>query len=121
MTMSRTRLQHSLLTHYLPLYFPEMGKWWNSTRCEWWVNYLLRFPIPSAITKYSLEEFCELASPVIGRKVNRAAKLIELYETAQHSIGLPVSENSLACKTFQIQLARYQEVNRCRSQLEQTA
>ena len=24
-TLSRTRLQHSLLTHYLPLYFPEMG------------------------------------------------------------------------------------------------
>jgi len=26
-TMSRTRLQHSILTHYLPLYFPEMAKW----------------------------------------------------------------------------------------------
>lgn len=36
-TLSRTRLQHSLLTHYLPLYFPEMGKWWSSTRSAWWI------------------------------------------------------------------------------------
>jgi hypothetical protein len=34
-TLSRTRLQHSILTHYVPLYSPEMGKWWNSTRSEW--------------------------------------------------------------------------------------
>ena len=52
-TLSRTRLQHSILTHYLPLYFPEMGKWWNSTRSAWWINYLLHFPIPSAVTKHS--------------------------------------------------------------------
>jgi transposase len=57
----------------------------------------------------------------VGRKVNKAAKLIELYETAQHSIGLPVGEDSLACKTFQMQLRRYQEINACRSQLEETA
>jgi hypothetical protein len=24
-TLSRTRLQHSILTHYLPLYFPANG------------------------------------------------------------------------------------------------
>ena len=68
--------------------------------------------------KYSQEEFCQIASPVVGRKVNKAAKL---YETARHSIGLPVEEDSLACKTFQIQLRRYQEINDCRTQLEQTA
>jgi transposase len=98
-----------------------MGKWWNSTRTDWWINYLLRFPIPSAVTKHSQEEFCEIASPVVGRKVNKAAKLIELYKTAQHSIGLPVEAESLACKTFQIQLRRYQEINACRKQLEETA
>jgi len=120
-TLSRTRLQHSILTHYLPLYFPEMGKWWNSTRSAWWTNYLLHFPIPSAVTKHSQETFCEIASPIVGRKVNKGAKLIELYETAQHSIGLPIEEDSLACKTFQIQLRRYQEINDCRTELEKTA
>ena len=98
-----------------------MGKWWSSTRSAWWINYLLHFPIPSAVTKYSQKEFCLIASPVVGRKVNKVAKLIVLYETAQHSIGLPVGEDSLACKTFQMQLRRYQEINACRSQLEETA
>jgi hypothetical protein len=88
-----------------------MGKWGNSTRSAWWINYLLHFPIPSAVTKHSQAEFCQIASPVVGRKVNKAAKLIELYETALHSIGLPVEEDSLACKTFQIQLRRYQAMS----------
>lgn len=120
-TLSRTRLQHSILTHYLPLYFPEMGKWWCSTRSTWWVNYLLHFPTPSSVTQYSAEEFCALASPIIGRKVNKAAKLLELYATAQHSMALPVAEDSLACQTFRLQLQRYQELSTLRQQLEQQA
>jgi hypothetical protein len=31
-TLARTRLQHSLLLHYIPLYFPEFGKYWVATR-----------------------------------------------------------------------------------------
>jgi transposase len=34
-TLARTRLQHSLLTHHLPLYFPEFARYWYSTRSEW--------------------------------------------------------------------------------------
>lgn len=120
-TLSRTRLQHSILTHYLPLYFPEMGKWWSSTRSAWWINYLLHFPTPASVTQHTVEEFCLIASPVIGRKVNKAAKLLELYATAQHSIGLPISEDSVACQTFRLQLRRYQELTALRQQLEQQA
>lgn len=32
--LSRMRIQHSLLTHYLPLYFPEMDRYWHSTRAD---------------------------------------------------------------------------------------
>ncbi|MEO8417396.1 MAG: IS110 family transposase [Methylophilaceae bacterium] len=120
-TLSRTRLQHSILTHYLPLYFPEMRKWWCSTRNSWWVNYLLHFPTPTSVTRYTEEGFCEIASPIVGRKVNKAAKLLELYSTAQHSIGLPIAEDSIACQTFRLQLQRYQELNTLRQQLEQQA
>lgn len=120
-TLSRTRLQHSILTHYLPLYFPEMGKWWHSTRADWWINYLLHFPVPGSVTRYSLEEYCEVASPVIGRKVNKQAKLVELYETAKASMGLPITEESLACQTFKLQLRRYQDLNQQREQLETLA
>ena len=120
-TLSRTRLQHSILTHYLPLYFPEMGKFWNSTRSEWWINFLLHFPTPTSVTQYTEEEFCSLASPIIGRKVNKQAKLQELYATAQHSMGLPVAPESLACQTFKLQLQRYQELTSQRKRLEQQA
>ncbi len=120
-TLSRTRLQHSILTHYLPLYFPEMGKWWNSTRADWWINYLLYFPSPAAVTRYSLDEFRKVASPIVGRKVNKAAKLDELYMTAQASNGLPIQEDSLACQTFRLQLQRYQDLNAQRRKLEKLA
>lgn len=120
-TMSRTRLQHSILTHYLPLYFPEMGRWWSSTRCEWWIQYLLRFPTPEAITKLDLNSFINIASPIVGRKVNKAVKLIELYRLAQQSIGLPCAEDSLACQTFQLQLQRLLELNQMRQKLERQA
>ena len=120
-TLSRTRLQHSILTHYLPLYFPEMGKFWNSTRSEWWINFLLHFPTPTSVTQYTEEEFCSLASPIIGRKVNKQAKLQELYATAKHSIGLPIAPESLACQTFKLQLERYQELTSQRKRLEQQA
>lgn len=120
-THNRTRLQHSILNHYLPLYFPEMQKWWHSTRAEWWINYLLRFPTPQSIKQFSFEEFCGIASPIIGRKVNKHVKLLELYETAQQSIGLPIDENSLATQTFKIQLQRYGELCQRRNQIEDLA
>ncbi len=120
-TLSRTRLQHSILTHYLPLYFPEMGKFWNSTRSEWWINFLLHFPTPASVTQHSEQDFCSIAFPIIGRKVNKQAKLQELYATAQNSIGLPVATDSLACQTFKLQLQRYQELTSQRHQLEKQA
>ena len=120
-TLSRTRLQHSILTHYLPLYFPEMGKFWNSSRSEWWINFLLHFPTPNSVTQLTEQEFFSLASPIIGRKVNKQAKLLELYVAAQHSIGLPVTPDSLACQTFKLQLQRYQELTSQRQRLEQQA
>lgn len=120
-TLSRTRLQHSILTHYLPLYFPEMGKWWHSTRADWWINYLLHFPTPTSVTRYTLDEFCHVASPIVGRKVDKQNKLLELYDTAKASIGLPIPEDSPACQTFRLQLRRYQEINEQRKQLEALA
>jgi transposase len=49
-TLARKRLADSLLNHYLPLYFPEIARYWESTRVEWFVAFLLRFPTPRAIT-----------------------------------------------------------------------
>ena len=98
-----------------------MGKFWNSTRSEWWINFLLHFPTPTSVTQYTEEGFCSPASPIIGRKVNKQAKLQELYATAQRSIGLPIAPESLACQTFKLQLQRYQELTSQRKRLEQQA
>ena len=45
-TLARKRLADSLLNHYLPLYFPEMARYWESTRVEWFVAFLTQFPTP---------------------------------------------------------------------------
>ncbi|MBN3828978.1 hypothetical protein G3O00_36050 [Burkholderia sp. Ac-20384] len=38
---ARTKVQHSLINHCLPLYFPEMHRYWCTTRNEWFVRFLL--------------------------------------------------------------------------------
>jgi transposase len=73
--LARKRLADSLLNHYLPLYFPEIARYWESTRVEWFVAFLSRFPTPRAVQALSLPEFIEVAWPLIGRKVNKRAKL----------------------------------------------
>ena len=56
-TLARTRLQHSLLLHHLPLYFPEFTRYWNSTRSEWFIRFLHRFPTPASIRVLDREAF----------------------------------------------------------------
>jgi len=118
---TRTRLQHSLLTHYLALYFPEIERFWCTTRNQWFIAFLLRFPTPSSITALTEDAFATEASALIGRRVNKRGKLAEMYLLAQQSIGLPVAPDSLAVATFRLQLGRYQELNRQRAELETTA
>ncbi len=117
-TLARTRLQHSLLLHYLPLYFPEFGRYWYSTRTEWFIRFLIRFPVPSAVRALDREAFIAEAWNVVGKKVNKRAKLEEIYDLAACSIGLPVALDSPAVETFRLQLERYAELNERRTWLE---
>jgi hypothetical protein len=71
------------------------------------VAFLSRFPTPQAVRALSLPEFIEAAWPLIGRKINKRAKLEELYELAQSSIALPVVVDSPAIDTFRLQLAHF--------------
>jgi transposase len=115
----RTRLQHSLLTHYLPLYFPEMSAYWSTTRTEWFIRFLHRFPVPTAITALSEETFVAEASPLVGRKVRKDELLRGLYAVAHASVALPIPEHSVAIETFRLQLQRYAQLEAQRTQLEQ--
>ena len=54
---SKTALQHRILTHYLPLYFPEADRFQRSSRSDWFFAFLEAFPSPHLITALSKEEF----------------------------------------------------------------
>jgi transposase len=118
---SRTRLHHSLRNHYLPLYFPEIERYWNTTRNDWFIRLMMRFPTPLTIQSLTRDAFVEAAWELVGRKVNKRAQLEELYELAERSIALPVGQDSLAIETFRMQLSQYGAFNEQRTALEKRA
>ena len=120
-TLSRTRLQHSLLLHHIPLYFPEFTRYWYSTRSEWFIRFLVRFPTPASIRALDRNAFITEAWDLVGRKVSKQAKLEEIYTLATESIGLPVALESAAIETFRLQLTRYLELSQQRHYLDRRA
>ena len=94
-SLRKVRLQHSIVTHHLPLYFPEAERYLHSSRAEWFTELLLFTPCPAAVRRYSKSAFVTAASAQIrGRKVDKARWLADFYDTACHSVGLPVPETS---------------------------
>lgn len=120
-TLARTRVQHSLLTHFLPLYWPEFARFWRTSRSEVFVQTLLAHPTPASITAVSLEAFAAAVSPVVGRKVNKRAWIEELYELAGRSAALPVAPDSPAVATFRLRLQHFLDLTAQRAQLERWA
>jgi transposase len=120
-SLRKTRVQHSIMTHYLPLYFPEASKYFHTSRAEWFTSLLMTFPNPAAVLKYSREGFVKAAQIVSGRKVNKAAWLRDFYDTARESIGLPVPEDSEAIRMFRLVLQEHQDLCRMRRAIEARA
>jgi hypothetical protein len=90
-TLARTRVQHSLLTHFLPPYWPEFGRFWRTSRSEVVVQFLLAYPTPASSAGTPLEVFVAAGGPVVGRKVNKLAWLADVYELAGRSAALAVA------------------------------
>jgi hypothetical protein len=120
-SIEKTRTQHRLLTHYLPLYFPEIERHYHASRSEWLLAFLQLFPTPALITRLSMEDFVERAWPVVGRKVSKQRLLEDIYRTAQSSIGIPVEENSEAVAMFRVVLGEMIRLCQLRDELEQRA
>jgi len=120
-SLRKTRVQHSIMTHYLPLYFPEAAKYFHSSRAAWFTSLLMTFPNPAAVLKYSREGFIKAAQAVSGRKVNKAAWLRDFYENARESISLPVPEESEAIRMFRLVLQEHQDLCRMRRAIEERA
>jgi transposase len=118
---ARTRLRHGIITHYLPLHFPEIERFWYSSRNDWFVRFLMQFPTAAAVCAMCRADFIAAAWEVVGRKVNKRRQLEEIHELAQNSIALPLAADSVAIETFRLQLSRYDTLNEQRSALEARA
>lgn len=118
-SLRKVRLHHSLVTHYLPLYFPEAERYLHSTRATWFTELLLFTPCPAAVRRYSKAAFVATASAQIaGRKVDKARWLADFYDTAGRSVGLPVTPESEAMRMFRVVLEDYRALCQRRQQLE---
>lgn len=120
-SLRKTKTQHSILTHYLPLYFPEVQKYFCTTRSEWFFRTLHAFPSPHLIVKMSEAEFIKAAWSVVGRKVSKTEFLTDFYALAKDSIGIPVAEDSESLKMFRIVLQEAIDLCEKRKKLEEQA
>ncbi len=120
-SLRKVQVQHSIMTHYLPLYFPEAERYYTNSRAQWCTRLLHRFPCPGAITRYEPEAFEHEAWTIVGRKVNKRGFLHDLYTTASQSVGLPVAEDSEAIQMFRVILAEHQQLCARRAAIEQQA
>lgn len=120
-SLARTRLQHALLTHYLPLYFPEFERYFDAAHADWFARFMIRFPTAASIRRLDYETFRQEAWDLVGRKVNKKAWLQQIYNSAANSIGLPVAEESLEVQTFRLQLQRFQQLIQQRDALADQA
>jgi len=117
-SLRKVQLHHTILTHYLPLYFPEAERYCHNSRAEWFTQLLLLAPCPAAVLSYSKEEFVAKASLISGRKVDKHRLLADFYEAAQSSIALPVAEHTQAIRMFRVMLEEYFNLCQLRRHLE---
>lgn len=118
---SKTELWHRVLTHYLPLYFPEVDRFHRSSRSDWFFAFLERYPSPHFITAMGKDAFTADAWDVIGRKVAKERLLADIYETAKSSVGLPVAPDSDAIRMFRLVLGEGRSLIAQRNQIEDRA
>jgi transposase len=118
---AKTELWHRLLTHYLPLYFPEIVRFAGNSRSDWFLAFLAQFPTPASIRALSKEDFIDAAWDVVGKKVAKARLLGDIYETGRSSIGLPVALDSPAIDMFRMVIAEGRSLIRQRHEIEAQA
>ena len=115
---AKTELWHRILTHYLPLYFPEADRYHRSSRTDWFMAFLEAFPSPHFIAAMSKDGFIAAAWTVVGRRVSKTDLLSDIYETARTSVGLPVDPDSDAIRMFRMVLAEGRSLTRQRNEIE---
>jgi transposase len=119
-SLRKVRLQHAIVTHHLPLYFPEAERYLHSSRAVWFTDVLRLTPCPAAVRRYTKAAFIAAAREQVGgHKTDKTRWLADFYDTAATSIALPVQEDSAAIRMFRVVLEEYQQLCRRRKALEQ--
>ena len=118
---AKTETLHRILTHYLPLYFPEIERFRQNSRSEWFFAFLEQFPTPASIIALEKEAFISAAWDVVGRKVSKARLIADIYETARESIAWPIPIDSQAVAMFRMVLAEIRSLIRQRDAIEAKA
>jgi hypothetical protein len=120
-SLRKVKLQHSLLNHYLPIYFPEAEAFLCATRAGWFAKLLTHFPIPTIITAHSKEDFINQAVTLLPSKHSKRAMLDSFYEAAANSVGIKVSADSQAIAMFRLILKEHFDLCSKRAELEELA
>src|SRR5215212_9310610 len=115
---AKTEVLHRIVTHYLPLYFPEIDRFRHNSRSDWFFAFLDRFPTPDSITVLSKETFVTAAWDVVGRKVSKERLLGDIYETARTSIALPIPLDAPAIRMFRLVIAEARSLIQQRDAIE---
>jgi transposase len=114
----KTRIYHSLMTHYLPLYFPEAEPFLSNPRCEWFLEVMHVAPCPSAVLQYSKLTFVKRFTAVGGHFTSRQSLVASYYEIAKESVGIPVAADSQAVRMFQLTVEQYIDFMKLRRKLQ---
>jgi transposase len=115
----KTRVYHSLMTHYLPLYFPEAEPFLGSSRSEWFLDVFLFAPCPAEVLKYSKATFLRrTVKGDEGHPTVRRRLVAEFYETAKESVGIPIEAGSIPMRMFRTILEEYIGLAKLRRLLE---
>lgn len=107
----KTKIQHSIANHYLPIYFPEAHVFFSGSRVKWFSRMLKHFPTPATVKSYSFDEFLNLATPIIGRVPFKHSLIKDYYDLAQKSIGIPVDKDSYEVKMFRYTVEEHERLN----------
>lgn len=118
---AKTQTWHRILTHYLPLCFPEIERFAGNSRSDWFRARLERFPTPGSMTRLGQEDFTREAWTLVGRKVSKARLINDIYETACASVALPIDDDSVSITMFCMVIDQARSLIRQRDEIERTA
>ncbi len=115
----KVRVYHALMTHYLPLYFPEAEPFIASSRSEWFLDVFHLAPCPADVLAFTKAAFLKkTVKGDEGHPTVRRRLVAEYYETAKQSVGIPVLPGSVAMQMFRLVLEEYIHLAKMRRGLE---